>query len=139
MRFQFCTLPNLQTSATYSLESHGISGGYTCDNTVNFGPGTEPPLCSAFVFSEKNAVSWDKLGIIGALTVPDTCPALSWMRWNERTLAEAASQENDVQFRKRTGRIDKWKEVTRVAAAENKLKVDLPDKIESLVLQSKVL
>ena len=90
-------------------------------------------------FSEKNAVSWDKLRIIGALTVPDTCPALSWMRWNERTLAEAASQENDVQFRKRTGRIDKWKEVTRVAAAENKLKVDLPDKIESLVLQSKVL
>ena len=61
------------------------------------------------------------------------------MRWNERLLTQAASQENDVQFRKRTGRIDKWKEVTRVAAAEHKVKVELPDKIESLVLPSEVL
>ena len=56
------------------------------------------------------------------------------LRWNERKLAEMKALEEDSTFHARTGRIDKWKEVTRIAAAEQKLKVDLPDKIEYLVM-----
>ena len=33
---------------------------------------------------------------------------------------------------KRSGRLDKWKELTKVAAAQNNMQLEIPDKLESL-------
>ena len=63
-------------------------------------------------------------------------PNTSRTRFNERKLAEMNAWEQDNQFRSRTSRLDKWKEVARLEAQAHKVKLDLPDKIEMLCVNT---
>ena len=57
---------------------------------------------------------------------------LPTLSFNEHKLAELAREEGSAEYRKRTGRMDKWRQVALEAAAERSLKQQIPDKIELL-------
>ena len=61
------------------------------------------------------------------------------LRFNERKLAMLARQEKDDVFRQRAGRLDKWKEVARQAAAERAVNANFPDQIQTLSIFKHVL
>ena len=48
-------------------------------------------------------------------------------------LAELRQEmEDSTTSRQRSGRLDKWKELTKAAAAQNNMQLEVPDKLESL-------
>lgn len=65
-----------------------------------------------------------------------TCIVCLSFRWNERLLREVRQEEDDSQWRHRAGRLDKWKELARLAAERCRSSVELPDSIQPLEICS---
>lgn len=42
------------------------------------------------------------------------------------------NSEEDAEFRRRTGRLDKWREAAKAASSQSKADLEIPDKIEQL-------
>lgn len=56
------------------------------------------------------------------------------VRWNEKKIKELSMEEDDVKYRKRAGRLDKWKQLAREAADQRAQStgqnITLPESIE---------
>ncbi|CAK9013633.1 unnamed protein product [Durusdinium trenchii] len=64
-----------------------------------------------------------------------TSSKLNWYQWNEKKIKELSMEEDDVKYRKRAGRLDKWKQLAREAADQRAQStgqnITLPESIES--------
>ncbi len=57
-------------------------------------------------------------------------------RWNEKKIKEMSLESTDANFRQRAGRLDKWKELARQAAAKQSCDVVMPDSLQWLAFDT---
>lgn len=57
---------------------------------------------------------------------------LNWHQFNERLLAQMEASCEDAQYRGRAGRLDKWRELSRVAREQLRLPLEDPERLQHL-------
>jgi len=54
------------------------------------------------------------------------------LRWNEKKIAELRAEQESVQYRSRTTRLAKWRELSVQAQRDLELAAAAPDRLQSL-------